>query len=163
MRKRFLILCSLLILAAPGYCDITTEKDASDHVYSLTNVFNWSENNPPMIQVIKGYYAPEGENLDRAGISPGFGVISVKTWNELGLKDDRLYKEGDKFIIERNVCILPSVTSRAEITAANFTRLTRGARLVRVRETLTNASYGYEVIEVITENPPLRELFHTDE
>ena len=154
-----ILLAGVFCFAVEGYCEIASENDALNYVYSLTDVFNWKKNNPPMIQIIKGFYAAEGQTL-QAGRFLGWGVISDKTWNKLKLEDDKIYRKRDVFIIERNVCILPNLKPRNRITVSNYPETTRGAMLVRIRETLTNKRYSYATLGVITDNPPLREIFH---
>jgi len=140
---------------------IADQTMARDYVYSLTNIRNWNKNNPPMISIIKGYYVPEKGTSGVKEDLLGSGVISTKTWNKLNLKEANLYREGEHFIIERNVCVLPNLPLQADLTKNNFDKYAEGAKIVRIKETLTpGASYTCEFLEVITEEPPLDEIFH---
>jgi len=140
---------------------ITNEKMARDYVYSLTDIVNWNKNNPAMISIIKGYYQQKKGKADVGENLLGFGVISTKIWNDLNLKDDFIRREGDSFIIERNVCMLPNLPPQAELSPLNFAEYTKGAKIVRIRETLTSgAQYTCETVEVISNDPPLNKIFH---
>ena len=157
--KVLLCVAAGFYFAASGHCETAGEDEPLNAVYSLAHVFNWSGDNPLMIQIIGGVYAPEGFPAPE-GDYLGWGVISGRTWDSLGLKKDRFYKEKDGFIIERNVCILPDLVSCTDINAGNYREAAKGAKLARIKETLTNKRYSLEVLEVMTGDPPLGEIFH---
>jgi len=154
--------------ASPRYNKkiISSEEQILEYVYSLGNIYNWHKNNPPFCNIIKGGYAVEGDNIP-IGDFLGFGVISGETWDELDLKEDRVYKEGNNFIVERNVCIFPNCKLSPdwnwdkEFGEFDWERDTKDAKIMRIKETISpTGEYYSETIEVITDSPPLVEIFH---
>jgi len=139
---------------------ITTKEQAIVYAYLLTGITSWNTINPPTIGIKKGYYKqpghPQGDFLK-------FGVISGETWDSLGLKDDKVYENSKDFIIERNVCVLPNwkVDAWATLDSDNYKEYIKGAKIIRIRETITPLlEHSSEVLEVITGKPPLMEIFH---
>ena len=135
---------------------IKTEEDALSYVYSLSDIFNWDNNEPPFCQIIKGGFLDEHDGDTFMGL----GVITAETWDKLGLQEDVVYKEGKNFVVERNICILPNYKKGV---TQDFSEHAKDAKLVRVRETVTPArEYSSDIIKIITDKPPLIEIFHVD-
>lgn len=164
MKKQLVVIFLVFfIISSTSYAGediITTKDDAIGYVYSLTGIGAWHTISPPMIGIGKGYYKqpghPQGDFLR-------FGTISGETWDSLGLKDDKVYKDGENFIIERNVCVLPNwvVNGWATPDDDTYKEYTKGAKIIRIRETVTpSAEHSFETLEVITDKPPLMEIFH---
>jgi hypothetical protein len=128
---------------------IVGNKKRGYYVYKTANKY------PPFCQIIKGTYLGEDSNSDSF---LGFGVITADTWDELGLQEDIVYKDGNNFIVERNICLFPNYNAEWD-----WDKNTKDAKLVRIQEIVTpEGGYSYEVIKVITNEPPLIQIFHVD-
>lgn len=149
---------------------ITSLKEAHNYVYFRSSKHNWYRNKPVFCSIIKGGYS----NIDDKDLNSkrfyGFGVIAAETWDALKLEEDIAYKEGQTFVIERNICLFPNYRLNAGLDWAKYKkelfkeeRDTKDAKIVRVREAVSpQGEYNMEILEVISENLPLAEIFYCD-
>jgi hypothetical protein len=173
--KTFLVLNLAILIFCPYILAenseiITSLEEAHNYVYFRSNQNNWYKNKPVFCSIIKGgYLIVIDKDLDTRHFY-GFGVIAAESWDALKLKEDVVYKEGQTFVIERNVCLFPNYRLNSGLDWGKYkknlfkeSRDARDAKIVRVREAVSmQGEYNMEILEVISENPPLAEIFYCD-
>ena len=174
MKIPLLLILVILLFNPPIFSKdnsyIFSLKEAHDYVYSRSNKYNWYKNKPPYCKIVKGGYLDISDEDAEEGNFYGFGVISGEAWDKLGLQEDRLYKEGQTFVIERNICLFPNYRLGAGLDWPRYkhrlfdkSRDAKDAKIVRIREAVSSqGNYSFEVLEVISKNPPLEQIFYCD-